>query len=183
MWIDSGAHQTAVFPVLSDSFWAMKRGWCHLGHLWVEAWEAQVWFSSLSLFCPRSCMFQRVHMEESHWPLTTVGCDECVCVCIWVCVYVCICLCVCVCMCVCVRFGGHFFQQQSRVSSDGYKGERRLEKKTESVTWSRYFPGSPLPSVSSSQTAPSDPTLLPLLGLVVSQSPFLIDQQLDLSPV
>ena len=26
-------------------------------------------------------------------------------------------------------------------------------------------------------------TLFPLLGLVVSQSPFLIDQQLDLSPV
>ena len=84
-------------------------------------------------------------------------------------------------VCVCVlplRFAGHFFQQQSRVSSDGYKGERRLEKKTESFTWSRSFPGSPLPSVSSSQAAPSGLTLLPLLGLVVSQSPFLSDQQL-----
>ena len=103
----------------------------------------------------------------------------------WVCVYVCICVCVCVCVCryVCVIFGGHFIQQQSRVSSEGYKGERRLEKKTESVMWSRYFPGSPLPSVSSSQASPSGLTLLPLLGLVVSQSPFLIDQQLDLSPV
>ena len=53
-------------------------------------------------------------------------------------VYECVCMCaflsVCVYMCVCVRFGGHFIQQQSRVSSDGYKGERRLEKKTESVT-------------------------------------------------
>ena len=93
-------------------------------------------------------------------------------VCVRMCVYMC------VCVCACVRFGDHLFQQQSRVSSDRYKGERRLEKKTESVTWSRYFPGSPLPSVSSSQTAPSDPTLLPLLGLVVSQSPFLSDQQL-----
>lgn len=118
-----------LISVLSDSFWAMKRGWCHLCHLWVEAWKAQVWFSSLSLFCPRSCMFKRVHMEESHWPLTTVGCDECVCVCIWVCVYVCICVCVYVYMCVCVRFGGHFFQQQSRVSSDGYKGKEDLKRR------------------------------------------------------
>ena len=62
MWIDSNTHQTAVFPVLRDSFWAMKRGWWHLCHLWVEAGKAQMWFSSLSLFCPRSCMFQMVHM-------------------------------------------------------------------------------------------------------------------------
>jgi len=111
-------------------------------------------------------MFQMVHVQEPHWPQTSVGCDECACVCIWVRVYVCICICVCV--CVCVRFGGHFIQQQSRVSSDGYKGERRLEKKTESVTWSRYFPGSPHPSVSSSQDAPSGLTLFPLFDVVVS---------------
>ena len=105
---------------------------------------------------------------------------ECVCVFVWVCMYEHLCLCVCVYIYVCMwlRFAGHFLQQQSRVSSDGYKGERRLEKKTESFTWSRSFPGSPLPSVSSSQAAPSGLTLLPLLGLVVSQSPFLSDRQL-----
>ena len=118
--------------------------------------------------------------------LTTNTCRlwwACVCVCMWMYVYVGISVCVCVCVCMWLRFGGHFFQWQNRVFSDGYKGERRLEKKTESVMWSRYFPGSPLPSVSSSQASPSGLTLLPLLGLVVSQSPFLIDQQLDLSPV
>ena len=44
----------------------------------------------------------------------------------------------------------------------------RLERKTESVPWSRYFPGSPLPSVSSPQAAPSGLTLIPLWGLVDS---------------
>ena len=40
-----------------------------------------------------------VHVQEPHWPQTSVGCDECACVYIWVCMYVCICVCVCVCMC------------------------------------------------------------------------------------
>ena len=105
----------------------------------------------------------------------------CVCVCVCMSVYVCEHLCLSVCVYISVyvtEICGSVLQQQSRVSSDGYKGERRLEKKTESFTWSRSFPGSPLPSVSSSQAAPSGLTLLPLLGLVVSQSPFLSDQQL-----
>ena len=126
---------------------------------------------------------QRLHVLDGACARASLTTD--VCRLWWVCVYVCICVCVCVCVCryVCVIFGGHFIQQQSRVSSEGYKGERRPENKTESVTWSRYFPGSPLPFVPSSQAAPSDLTLFPLLGLVVSQSPFLIDQQLDVSPV
>ena len=79
-------------------------------------------------------MFQMVHMREPHRPQMSVGCDECVCMCVSVYEYVSMCslvyVCVCMCMCVCVlplRFGGHFFQQQNRVSSDGYQGERRLE--------------------------------------------------------
>ena len=55
-------------------------------------------------------MFQMVHVREPHRPQMSVGCDECVCVCVLP-----------------LRFGGHFFQQQNRVSSDGYQGERRLE--------------------------------------------------------
>ena len=38
-------------------------------------------------------------------------------------------------------------------------------------------------SVSSSQDTPSGGQLASSLGLVGSQSPFLVDQQLDLSPV
>ena len=144
-----------------------------------------MWLSSL-FFLP-----QRLHVPDgacARASLITNICRlwwVCVCVCGWVCVFVCmsvyvwafVSVCVYTYVCMWLRFAGHFLQQQSRVSSDGYKGER-LEKKTESVTWSRSFPGSPLPSVSSSQAAPSGLTLLPLLGLVVSQSPFLSDQQL-----
>ena len=128
---------------------------------------------------------QRLHVPDAACARASLTTNICRLWWVCVCVYMSVCMCafVSVCVCVCVRFGGHFIQQQSRVSSDGYKGERRLEKKTESVTWSRYFPGSPHPSVSSSQDAPSGLTLFPLLGLVVSQSPFLIDQQLDLSPI
>ena len=79
-------------------------------------------------------MFQMVHVQEPPRPQMSVGCDECVCMCVSVYEYVSACsfvyVCVYVCVCVCVlplRFAGHFSQQQSRVSSDGYKGERRLE--------------------------------------------------------
>ena len=61
---------------------------------------------------------------------------------------------VCVYVYVCDWYLGITVQQQSRVYSDGCRGERRLERKTESVTWNRYFRGSPLPSVSLSQAAP-----------------------------
>ena len=46
-----------------------------------------------------------VHVQEPHWPQTSVGCDECACVCIWVCVYVCISVCVCVYVCMCEIWG------------------------------------------------------------------------------
>ena len=162
--LDRNTYQIAIFLVPSDSFWPMNRGWCHLRHFWVEAWKARVWLSSLSLSCPRSFVFQMGDVQEPHWSQTSIGCVE----------YTCVLL---------LRFEVHLFQQQSRAYSDGYRGERRLEKKTESVTWSRYFPGSPLPSVSSSQAAPSGLTFLPLLDLVISQPPFLFCQQLDLSLV
>ena len=105
-----------------------------------------------------------------------------VCVCIWVCkcVFICVCVCICICMCVCVccHWDLRVTFSSSRAESLLMDTKEKEDLKTESVTWSRSFPGSPLPSVSSSQAAPSDPTLLPLLGLVVSQSPFLSDQQL-----
>ena len=44
--------------------------------------------SSLSPSCPRGCVFQMVQVQEPHWPQTSVGCDEYVCVCVCVCVYV-----------------------------------------------------------------------------------------------
>ena len=46
-----------------------------------------------------------VHVQEPHWPQTSVGCDECAYVCIWVCVYVCISVCVCVYVCMCEIWG------------------------------------------------------------------------------
>ena len=157
MWIDSNTHQIAVFLLPGDSFWPMKHGWCHLCHFWVEAWKAQMWLSSLSLFpapeaaCSRWCMCKSLTDHKHLYVVMSVRVSVYECVCMFAFVSVCVYLY----MCVFVRFGGHFIQQQSRVSSEGYKGERRLEKKIESVTWSRYFPGSPLPSVSSSQAVPS----------------------------
>ena len=59
---------------------------------------------------------------------------------------------------------------------------KRRQNLSHEESASQYFPGSHLPSVSSSQAAPSDLTLLPLLRLAGSQSPFLIYQQLDPEP-
>ena len=78
MWTDSNTHQIVTFPVLSDSFWPVNCGWCLPCHLRVEAWKAQVWLSSFFPSCPRSCVFQMVHVQEPHWSQTSVGCAECV---------------------------------------------------------------------------------------------------------
>ena len=73
MWIDSDTRQIAVFPVLSDSFWAMKRGWCHLCHFWVEAGKAQVWFSRLSFLPQKPYVPDGVHVRISR---TTNDCMQ-----------------------------------------------------------------------------------------------------------
>ena len=135
--------------------------------------------------CMCICVFTCVYMYICVCPSVYVCVSVCVYVCPHLCdyVYVCVplcmsvcvcgcpyvCMCVCVCVCVWLTFGDHLFQQQSRIFSDGSKGERRLEKKTESVTWSSYFPGSPLPFVSLSQAAPQvSPCFLCWAWLVLS---------------
>ena len=100
---------------------------------------------------------------------------ECVCVCIWVCVYVCICVCVCVYV---WDLGVTFSSSRAESLLKDTEEKEDLKRRQNLSRWSRSFPVSPLPSVSSSQAAPSGLTLLPLLGLVVSQSPFLSDRQL-----
>lgn len=130
------------------------------------------------------CLCPSVYVYVSVCLCICVSTSVWLCVCVYVCVPLCMCVCVCgcqcVCMCVCVwlKFGGIRFHQQNRVFSDGSKGESRLGKKTESVTRSRYSPESPSFCVHPKLLPRSQ--LLPLLGLVSSQSPSCWHKNLDL---
>lgn len=102
MWIDSNTSQIAVFLLPGDSFWPMKHGWCHLCHFWVEAWNAQMWLSSLSLFpapeaaCSRWCMCKSLTDHKHLYVVMSVHVSvyECVCMCAFVSVCVCVYICV-----------------------------------------------------------------------------------------
>ena len=145
--INSNIHQIAVFLSPSDSFWPMKRGCCHLCHFWVEAWKPHATLVSLFPAPEAACStWYTCKLVEPRWPQ-----------------YVCR-LVMNVCMHVCVP--SEIWESVVPASEQSLFWRR--ERKTKSVTWSRYFSGSPLPSVSSSQAAPSGLNLIPLWGLVDS---------------
>lgn len=143
--------------------------------------KGQVWFSSLSLSAPQNACYM-VHVPSSGASVSLgpellcgaeLSADRSTFVAWWSII-------------LCVSHWDlrvNLFQGKKRVYSDWYKGERRLEK-TKSVTGrdaSQQFPGSWLPSVSSSRAALRS-HLASSLDLACYQSPFLIYQQLYLKP-
>ena len=101
--------------------------------------------------CVYVCVSVYVYMGVHLWVSVYICVSICVCVC--VCVYVCPCVCdcvyvyMCVSVCMCVRMTKIWGSLAAAAAEQSLFWWIQRRKKTESVTWSRYFPGSPLPKL------------------------------------